>query len=122
MNSYFNGGYNPYPMNNQPMQNSFVNQMQQASPIVWVQGLEQAKTLQMPYNSKMGLSVDKDENILYITSLDEMGRPTTNRYSFAPYIEQEPTEPVSREEFDELKSMVEKMSPAKAIKGDVSNG
>ena len=105
---------------NQPMMNNYT--MQQASPIVWVQGIEQAKALNMPYNSKIAVAFDKDNDIMYITQLDEMSRPTTKAYTFSPFVEAPPIQPVSREEFEQLRLMVENMQPTKVKKGDNDNG
>lgn len=108
----------PYPMPNPwpPAKSNYwpSGPVPQESPsLIRVDGFEGAKAYPVPPNATVPL-FDGNEDVLYVKSADPQGFPTIRTFRFQEVVET-PTEPaaVSREEFDNLKKMVERIANAK---------
>ena len=108
---------NPYPMQCQqpqaPARQYYtpmvqIPQQQTQAGLIQVTGLEGAKAYPLPANSIAAL-FDADRDVMYIKRTDAGGYPTIAAYTFAPMQEAAPTEQpeyVTRQEFEELKSLI----------------
>lgn len=94
---------------------SFASQFQPINNIIWVQGEAGAKAYQIPPNSNIIL-MDNDDLILYIKSTDNVGIATTRSFRLTEITNETPNGLISqranvnyvtREEFEELKGMIE---------------
>lgn len=91
-------------------QNQYYNQQnyqqEQAQNLIRVNGIDGAKTYQMPANSTVAL-FDSNEDIMYIKTTDGAGFPSIRTFSFTEVKEQNKPIPqvdyISREEFEEFK-------------------
>lgn len=92
--------YNPQ-MNNQQ-----IYSQEQIQNLIRVNGIDGAKTYQMPANSTVAL-FDCNEDIMYIKTTDGAGFPSIRTFSFTEVKEQNKPIPqvdyISREEFEEFK-------------------
>lgn len=105
---YGNGYYQGYDPSMPYMQR--LNQMQQPprDGLIRVTGMDGAKAYQLPPNSAVAL-FDGGQDVFYVKTTDGAGFPTIKAYAFAPMQEAapaQPTEYVTRQEFDELKEMI----------------
>lgn len=103
---------NPYQMF--PTQNPMNNRAQN-SGINWIQSEEEAKSYPLTPNSNISL-IDGNKNILYLKSCDSMGMCTLRAFAITelaenttPALEPDMSGYVRREEFDELKRLIEDM-------------
>lgn len=92
--------YNPQ-MNNQQ-----IYPQEQTQNLIRVNGIDGAKTYQMPANSTVAL-FDCNEDIMYIKTTDGAGFPSIRTFAFTEVKEQNKPIPqvdyISREEFEEFK-------------------
>ena len=92
--------YNPQ-MNNQQ-----IYPQEQTQNLIRVNGIDGAKTYQMPANSTVAL-FDCNEDIMYIKTTDGAGFPSIRTFAFTEVKEQNKLIPqvdyISREEFEEFK-------------------
>ena len=93
--------YNPQ-MNNQQI----YSQQEQIQNLIRVNGIDGAKTYQMPANSTVAL-FDCNEDIMYIKTTDGAGFPSIRTFAFTEVKEQnkpvQQIDYISREEFEEFK-------------------
>lgn len=117
------GGRYPFqqPQQPQPMPQAPIN------GLIRVTGLDGATAYQMPPNSVQAL-FDGGKDVMYIKTTDGAGFPTIKTFTFAPFVEQQaqpiPTgDFVTKQEFDELKELVEasvvKKTKTKAVTENV---
>lgn len=97
------------------MGGSFQPQYQPMNNIIWVQGEAGAKGYQVPPNSNVIL-MDNDDLILYIKSTDNVGMTSMRSFRLTEITNESPNglitqkaniNYVTREEFEELKGMIE---------------
>lgn len=92
--------YNPQ-MNNQQ-----IYSQEQIQNLIRVNGIDGAKTYQMPANSTVAL-FDCNEDIMYIKTTDGAGFPSIRTFAFTEVKEQnkpvQQIDYISREEFEEFK-------------------
>lgn len=89
--------------------NHFQQQSMPKTNIEYVNGIEGAKAFPIPPNCKM-LLVDGDSKTFFIKSTDYEGRPTLERYSYAPFVESAAVPPpqyVTVEQFETFKKDIE---------------
>ena len=108
--------YNPYqqnmfgqtmqPMAQRPMFPEPQQYMQQAQPMIWVNGFNEANNYPVLANCVIPLW-DKNGSYVYKRSADSAGQPSTQAFKLTPVSEmQNETEYVTRQEFaDFIKSM-----------------
>lgn len=117
--------YNPYSSLNYSSNNfggglpsnTFANQIVSQTPIqelIRVTGIDGAKAYQMPPNSVVPL-FDANNDIMYIKTTDGAGFPSIRAFSFTPIedAQEQPTEYVSRSEFDALVAEVKELMNGK---------
>lgn len=109
---------NPYPMQFQQPQAparpyytpmASIPQQQTAPGLIQVTGIEGAKAYPLAPNSEAAL-FDAGRDVFYVKRTDAGGYPTISAYQFAPMNETnqpESSEFVTRQEFNELKEMIE---------------
>lgn len=91
-------------------QNQYYNQQnypqEQAQNLIRVNGIDGAKTYQMPANSTVAL-FDSNEDIMYIKTTDGAGFPSIRTFSFTEVKEEnkpiKQVDYISRQEFEEFK-------------------
>lgn len=92
--------YNP-PMNNQQ-----IFPQEQTQNLIRVNGIDGAKTYQMPANSTVAL-FDSNEDIMYIKTTDGAGFPSIRTFNFVEIKQNEKSsgsqDYISRQEFEEFK-------------------
>lgn len=108
---------NPYPMQYQqpqaPARQYYtpmvqIPQQQTAPGLIQVTGLEGAKAYPLAPNSEAAL-FDAGRDVFYVKRTDAGGYPTIAAYQFSPLQEAAPTEQpeyVTRQEFEELRSLI----------------
>jgi hypothetical protein len=117
---------NPYAMQMQNLQNQIQNmnpfQQQQGgnTQIQYVNGIESANAYQMAPNSSV-LLMDSNLPRFYVKTTDAAGMAAVKVFEFHEYVEQkpEPMNPemfVTRQEFEELKQMIEKEAAHESAK------
>ena len=117
---------NPYAMQMQNLQNQIQNmnpfQQQQGAntQIQYVNGIESANAYQMAPNSSV-LLMDSNLPRFYVKTTDAAGMAAVKVFEFHEYVEQkpEPMNPemfVTRQEFEELKQMIEKEAAHESAK------
>lgn len=101
--AYFNNGYN-----NGYYGNNGYGPQQQQNGIVWVQGLEGAKSYMVTPGSTV-LLMDSESRRFYIKSVDVSGMPAPIKaYEFQELAEQTQAQSyVTREEFNRLEAKIE---------------
>lgn len=120
---------NPYAMQMQNLQNQIQNmnpfQQQQGgnTQIQYVNGFESVNAFQMAPNSK-ALLMDSNLPRFYVKTTDAAGMATIKVFEFHECVEQkpEPMNPemfVTRQEFEELKQMIEKEAAHESVKEPV---
>ena len=97
-------GQNPYY--NQPMINQQFFQQEPTQSLIRVNGMDGAKTYQMPANSTVAL-FDSNEDIMYIKTTDGAGFPSIRTFNFVEITQNEKSsgsqDYISRQEFEEFK-------------------
>lgn len=91
-------------------QNQYYNQQnyqqEQAQNLIRVNGIDGAKTYQMPANSTVAL-FDSNEDIMYIKTTDGAGFPSIRTFNFVEIKQNEKSSAsqdyISRQEFEEFK-------------------
>lgn len=91
-------------------QNQYYNQQnyqqEQAQNLIRVNGIDGAKTYQMPANSTVAL-FDSNEDIMYIKTTDGAGFPSIRTFNFVEIKQNEKSgasqDYISRQEFEEFK-------------------
>lgn len=108
---------NPYPVQYQqpqaPARQYYtpmvqIPQQQTQAGLIQVTGLEGAKAYPLAPNAEVAL-FDAGRDVFYVKRTDAGGYPTISAYQFAPLQEAAPTEQpeyVTRQEFEELKSLI----------------
>lgn len=98
MNQYGNNLIAPYGQNGYSHffngQNYNYNRPQQEQPannLLWVQGIEGAKALMLPANSKIICLDSEIENRAYIKVADELGATKLRKFNLIEVTEEEPT-------------------------------
>lgn len=119
---------NPYAMQMQNLQNQIqnMNPFQQQggnTQIQYVNGIESANAYQMAPNSSV-LLMDSNLPRFYVKTTDAAGMADVKVFEFHEYVEQkpEPMNPemfVTRQEFEELKQMIEKEAAHESVKEPV---
>ena len=97
-------GQNPYY--NQQMNNQQFFQQEPTQSLIRVNGMDGAKTYQMPANSTVAL-FDSNEDIMYIKTTDGAGFPSIRTFNFVEIKQNEKSsgsqDYISRQEFEEFK-------------------
>ena len=97
-------GQNPYY--NQQMNNQQFFQQEPTQSLIRVNGMDGAKTYQMPANSTVAL-FDCNEDIMYIKTTDGAGFPSIRTFNFVEITQNEKSnvsqDYISRQEFEEFK-------------------
>ncbi len=107
---------NPYPQRyQQPMQGYYpqpmaaIPQQQTQASLIQVNGVEGAKAYPLAANAEVAL-FDAGRDVFYVKRTDAGGYPTIAAYQFTP-LQETPAQPspeyVTRQEFDQLKEMIE---------------
>ena len=102
---------NPYPQRYpQQLPGYYPQQMtQQQTGLIQVNGMEGAKAYPMGRNDEVAL-FDAGRDVFYVKRTDAGGYPSIEAYTFAP-MQDAPQQPapeyVTRQEFDQLKEMIE---------------
>lgn len=94
---------NPY-LPNQPM--TVQPYQQPVNGITKVNGRDSALQYPLPPNSMSQPLFDNNGKTFYIVSTDGAGGKTVEAFDFAPHVDSQPAQPVSREEFDSLADKV----------------
>ena len=100
--------YNPYFQPYQPMDqlSQLRGQQQHSGGIVWVQGLEAAKSYMVAPGASVML-MDSESQTFYIKSTDPSGMPLPLRvFEYKERTSQQPVDYITRQEFDEFKKMI----------------
>lgn len=102
---------NPYPQRypQQPTPSYYPQPMApQPSGLIQVNGMEGAKAFPMGRNDEVAL-FDSGRDVFYVKRTDAGGYPSIEAFSFAPLQDapQPQQEFVTRQEFDQLKEMIE---------------
>ena len=97
-------GQNPYY--NQQMNNQQFFQQEPTQSLIRVNGMDGAKTYQMPANSTVAL-FDSNEDIMYIKTTDGAGFTSIRTFNFVEITQNEKSnvsqDYISRQEFEEFK-------------------
>lgn len=120
---------NPYAMQMQNLQSQIQNmnpfQQQQGgnTQIQYVNGIESVNAYQMAPNSSV-LLMDSNLPRFYVKTTDAAGMAAVKVFEFHEYVEQkpEPMNPemfVTRQEFEELKQMIEKEAAHESAKESI---
>jgi hypothetical protein len=116
-NGYFPTGYQPYYPQYQAAPQVQQPQQQNGNGIIWVQGLEGAKSYLVAAGSSV-LLMDSEESVFYIKSTDQSGMPQplrifdyterTAQHSEAGITKKPDVDYVSRSEFEEFREDVKR--------------
>ena len=91
---------------NSQMNNQQIFPQEQTQNLIRVNGIEGAKTYQMPANSTVAL-FDSNEDIMYIKTTDGAGFPSIRTFNFVEIKQNEKSsgsqDYISRQEFEEFK-------------------
>ena len=91
---------------NQQMNNQQIFPQEQTQNLIRVNGIDGAKTYQMPANSTVAL-FDCNEDIMYIKTTDGAGFPSIRTFNFVEITQNEKStgsqDYISRQEFEEFK-------------------
>ena len=91
---------------NQQMNNQQIFPQEQTQNLIRVNGIDGAKTYQMPANSTVAL-FDSNEDIMYIKTTDGAGFPSIRTFNFVEIKQNEKSsgsqDYISRQEFEEFK-------------------
>lgn len=100
--------YNPYFQPYQPIDqlSQLRGQQQHSGGIVWVQGLEAAKSYMVAPGASVML-MDSESQTFYIKSTDPSGIPLPLRvFEYKERTSQQPVDYITRQEFEEFKKMI----------------